>query len=95
MHSQNAISARASNLIENHVTIDEKELINFIQEFYVRFYILVFPSLTLCLDFECSLRSRVASLLIKWPTKSKKIVILSNSMIVSPAIERIRIEVPS
>lgn len=72
MHSQNAISARASNLIENRITIDEEEM----TPFYIRFYILVFPSLTLCLDFECSLRSRVDSLPIKLPIKSKKIVIL-------------------
>lgn len=46
------------------------------KNFYIRFYyILVLPSLSLCLDFECSLRSRVDSLPIKLPTKSKKNII--------------------
>lgn len=40
--------------------------------FFLFFYILVFPSVSLCLDFECSLRSRVDSFPIKSPIKIEK-----------------------
>lgn len=66
MHFQNLISLRQA--INQYESCKSDEI-----EFYMPtcFYILFFPSFSLCLDLNCSLHSKVDSLPIKSPIKSK------------------------
>lgn len=65
MHFQNLISLRQA--INQYESYKSDEI-----EFYMPtcFYILFFPSFSLCLDLDYSLRSKVDNLPIKSPMKS-------------------------